>query len=147
VRYLATIEVPRDPVETFDYLSRFSLAAQWDPGVAEARQVTPDPVGLGSQFELVTVFMGNRTKLTYEVVEFERPNRVVLAADTSTVHSLDTVTFDASPGGTLITYDALLEFKGIFRLFTPLLALAFKRIGDAATAGLKSALPALPSQG
>lgn len=147
MRYVASLEVPRPIDEVFDYLARFSLAAEWDPGVAEAAQVTDDPVGLGSRFRLVAVFLGNRVPLTYEIVEYDRPNRVVLEASTSSAHSLDAITFEAVAGGTRITYDALLEFKGLFRPLSPLLAAAFRRIGDAATKGLATALPSVGSEG
>ena len=142
MRYVAEVEVPRSQEEAFDYLARFSSAAEWDPGVASAKDVTPDPGGLGSRFDLVAVFLGRKVPLTYEIVEYSRPDKVALLAETGTARSLDTITFRAAPdGATFVKYDAVLDFKGAAKLLSPLLAVVFNRIGDAAAAGLAKALP------
>jgi dehydrogenase/reductase SDR family protein 12 len=142
MRYVAEVDIPREQVEVFDYLARFSSAAEWDPGVAEARDRTPDPVGLGSEFDLVAVFLGNKVPLTYRIVEFERPDRVVLRAETRAVRSLDTITFrPGSAGHTLVKYDAILDFKGAAKLLSPVLGMAFNKVGDRAAAGLAASLP------
>jgi hypothetical protein len=103
---------------------------------------TPDPVGLGSEFDLVAVFLGNKVPLTYRIVEFERPDRVVLLAETRAVRSLDTITFrPGSAGHTLVKYDAILDFKGAAKLLSPVLGMAFNKVGDRAAAGLAASLP------
>ncbi len=142
MRYVATVSVAGRLPDVFDYLARFSSAADWDPGVAEAKQGTADPVALGTKFDLVAVFLGNRVPMTYEIVEYERPNRVVLLAETATARSLDTITFaKVDDSTTAVTYDAILDFKGIARLAAPLLSLAFRKTGDRAAAGLASCRP------
>lgn len=141
-RYRTTVDVPTAPTDTFDYLARFDTAAEWDPGVVEARMVTPAPVGEGSRFALVARFAGSNVRLEYEILEHDRPRKVVLRAQNSMVTSLDTITFEPTTVGTAVTYDAVLEGRGVFRLADPPLALAFRRIGDAAAAGLASTLTA-----
>jgi hypothetical protein len=105
--------------------------------------VTPDPVGLGSIFALDAVFLGNTVPLRYEIIDFEPPTRVVLAAENASVTSTDQITFtkDAS-GGTVVHYDADLALKGPARLAAPIFALAFRRIGDRASEGLLATLTA-----
>jgi carbon monoxide dehydrogenase subunit G len=143
VHYRRRLVVPVPLDETYRYLSRFSSAAEWDPGVSSARMVTPDPVGLGSVFALDAVFMGNQVPLRYEIVEFDPPNRVVLVAENASVRSTDAITFTAdSSGGTVIQYDADLALKGLARLAAPIFALAFRRIGDRASDGLLATLTA-----
>jgi len=147
VHYRRRLVVPVPLAEAFAYLSRFSSAAEWDPGVSSARMVTPDPVALGSVFALDAEFMGNTVALRYEITEFDPPNRVVLAAENASVRSTDAITFspDASSGGTVIQYDADLALKGPARLAAPVFALAFRRIGDRASDGLLAALTARAS--
>ena len=143
VHYSRRIDVPLALDETFAYLSRFSSAADWDPGVTSARMVTPDPVGVGSAFVLDAVFMGNTVPLRYEIIDFDPPNRVVLAAENASVTSIDQITFtEDSSGGTVVEYDADLALKGVARLATPIFAVAFRRIGDRASDGLLAALTA-----
>lgn len=144
VHYRRRLVVPVPLDEAFAYLSRFSSAAEWDPGVSSARMVTPDPVALGSVFALDAVFMGNTVPLRYEITEFDPPNRVVLAAENASVRSTDAITFnaDSSSGGTVVQYSADLALKGLARLAAPIFALAFRRIGDRASAGLLATLTA-----
>ena len=52
------------------------------------------------------------------------------------------MTFEDFGGGTLISYEAKLTLRGPFTLADPLLALAFRRIGERALAGLRSTLAA-----
>ncbi len=40
----------------------------------------------------------------------------------------------------VVTYEADLSLKGVLRIGDPLLGLAFRRIGDRAAAGLRTAL-------
>ena len=146
VHYRRRLVVPVPPDEAFAYLSRFSSAAEWDPGVSSARMVTPDPVGLGSVFALDAVIMGNTVPLRYEIIEFDVPNRVVLAAENASVRSTDAITFSAdSSGGTVVQYNADLALKGLARLAAPIFAVAFRRIGDRASDGLLATLTARAS--
>ena len=140
-RYRTTVSVPTSIEDTFDYLARFDTTAEWDPGVVEASMTTPPPVALGSTFRVVARFLGRQVALDYEVIDIDRPNRVVLQAQNSSVTSLDTITVGAGDdGATSVTYDASLQGRGAARLAEPLLALAFRRIGDAAVEGLTSTL-------
>ena len=137
VHYHRRLIVPVPLDQAFAYLSRFSSAAEWDPGVSSARMVTPDPPALGSVFALDAVFLGNTVPLRYEITEFDPPNRVVLAAENASVRSTDAISFTANPsGGTVIEYSADLALKGLARLAAPIFALAFHRIGDRASDGL-----------
>ncbi|CAB4916628.1 unannotated protein [freshwater metagenome] len=140
-RYRTTIESPRTPEACFAALSDFSSAQEWDPGVVRASRPDDGPIGLGSRFDLVAAFMGREVPLTYEIIAFSAPGRVLLRAENESVVSLDEITFEPAPaGGTLVTYDADLRLKGVLRPFDLGLRLIFKRIGDQAAAGLRTHL-------
>src|SRR5665647_717879 len=51
------------------------------------------------------------------------------------------MTLVETPGGTRVTYQAAFTFKGVWRFVAPLLAPAFRRLGDQAEAGLRTGLP------
>lgn len=144
-RYLATIQTPIDVQAVFDDLCRFDRAERWDPGVAEATMLTAEPVGVGTRFRVVARFAGRSVPLEYEVLEYERPERIVLQAETRTFRSTDTITFTTNGAGTLVVYSAVLDAVGIARLAEPLLALVFRRIGDRAASGLWTYLNPVPS--
>jgi hypothetical protein len=139
--YRREIVVPTPLATTFAYLSRFSSAEEWDPGVIRAEMVTAEPVGLGSRFRLIAVFLGAKVPLEYEIIEYDPPRRVVLTAENRSVRSTDTISFEsAASGGTVVRYEAVLLPKGAARLADPLFALALRRVGDRAAEGLRAAL-------
>jgi hypothetical protein len=137
-RYVASVESPWERERAFDYLAAFANISDWDPGVARAKALTDDQLAVGARFEVISSFMGREVPLVYETVEIDRPRRVLLRAETGTIVSLDEMTFDVRPGGgTVVTYDAKLTLKGPLRLFDPAMALALRRLGDAARDGLR----------
>ncbi len=141
-RYTATIATPRPLAEVFEYLSDFSRTVEWDPGVVEAQRLDDEPISEGSEFRIVSEFLGRRTSLLYRIVDFDPPRMVTFRGVNSSVVSLDRMTFESFGAGTQVTYDADLTLKGPFRVADPLLALAFNRIGDRALSGLREALRA-----
>jgi carbon monoxide dehydrogenase subunit G len=140
-RYTTTIRTDWDQATAYDYLAEFSNVADWDPSVASARVLSGTPGEVGSEFEVEVESLGRTTKLTYRTTEADAPRKVVVRAETGTLVSLDTLTFDVAPGGgTAVTYDANLSLKGIARLGDPLLAIFFNRLGDKARDGLAARL-------
>ena len=138
--YNASLDTQRPADELFAYLSDFSTTQEWDPGVIEAERIGDAPVNQGTEFRLVAEFLGRKTPLTYQIIEHDPPHAVTLRGESSTVVSLDRITFEPSNRGTRITYDADLALKGPLKLADPLLGLAFKRVGDRALAGLRNTL-------
>ncbi len=139
-RYTTAIPSSLPPAEAFAYMADFSHALEWDPSVSEAAREGDAPVGLGSRFALVARFAGRAVPLTYEIVAYEPPARVVLEARRGFV-SRDTITVEAAAGGgSLVHYEAVLAFSGVGRLFDPLMQIVFNRVGAKARAGLEAAL-------
>jgi len=145
-RYVDAIDLTLPLEEAFDYLADFSRTAEWDPGVAEAKRLTPGAIRLGSRFRVTVAFLGRRVPLEYRITEFERPSRLVLVGGNGSLRSIDEITFVARPGGTRICYEARLELSGLGRLADPLLDLLFQRIGRVAVRGLRERLTERVSQ-
>jgi len=130
------------PEEAFDYLSDFSTASEWDGNTVSSELISGDPKSVGAKYRVVTKFGGREMTLTYETVELDRPNRVVLESGNSSTDITDTMTFEATSTGTDVTYDANVAPKGLTKLLDPVLTLVFKRVGDNAAKGLRKALRA-----
>ena len=141
-RYTASVQTQKGPQEVFDYLSDFSNAREWDPGVLEAERLGGGPVSDGTEFRLVAKFLGRSNTLVYRVVEPDPPSAVSFRGENQSVVSLDRITFQPHGTGTTVTYDADLKLKGPLKLADPLLAIAFKRVGDQALGGLRRQLAA-----
>jgi carbon monoxide dehydrogenase subunit G len=139
-RYHASIETRQTPAEVFSYLSDFSTAEEWDPGVVEAERLGDQPLGEGAEFRLVAAFMGRKTPLTYRIVEYDAPHTVTFLGENATVTSRDRIAFEPTDEGTRVSYDADLRLKGALRAIDPLLQVAFNRTGDRALEGLSEVL-------
>jgi Polyketide cyclase / dehydrase and lipid transport len=130
-----------DPTEAFAYLARFSNAAEWDPGVTSAEQLSSGPPALGSTYRLVVRFLGLSAPMDYSINEIEVPRRVVLQAENVAIRSTDVIEVAPQPsGGSHVVYEANLRTKGVFVVISPVIALAFRGVGDRAAKGLRQAL-------
>ena len=134
-----TLQVPRSPEEVFAYLQDFTTTEEWDPGTVRTTRLEGDG-GVGTRYRNVSRFLGRETELEYVVEEADSPGRLRLRGENKTVVSEDTMTLKPAPGGTELTYRAEFTFKGVSRFVAPLLAPAFKRLGDEAEKGLRDAL-------
>ena len=140
-RYQTRVRTPWEADRAFAYMSDLENFDEWDPGTKQATRVVGEAPGLGTAYDLVVKTGPREITMRYETLEFDAPNRIVARADTSTLRSLDTITVEPTPdGSSIVTYDAVLTLKGLAKVATPLLALAFGRIGDQAAAGLRTAL-------
>lgn len=68
--------------------------------------------------------------------------RVTLRATTSTLVSQDTLSVAASDEGTVFTYDARLDLLGVWRVFNPVLGVAFRSLAAKAAEGIRRQLGA-----
>lgn len=134
------IEV-RAPLErAFAYVADFTTAAEWDPGIVSSVRTSGDG-GVGSTFAVEAAFRGRTLPFAYVVTELVPNERIVLHGEGARATSDDVIAFEPIPtGGTRITYEAVLRFKGVFRLAEPLLAGAIRTMGAKALAGLEAAL-------
>ena len=140
-RYEETVPSVRTQKQTFDYLARFSNAEEWDPGAQRGRDVQDGgPVGVGSRFELDFKIAGRTTELTYEVTEYEAPQRVRLFCDAGWFTSDDTIEVAPDGRGSAVTYTAIVKLKGVLGLFDPIMQLGFNRAGKQAADGLRETL-------
>jgi len=134
-----TLQVPRPPEEVFAYLQDFTTTEEWDPGTVRTTRLDGDG-GVGTRYHNVSRFLGRETELEYVVEEADSPARLRLRGENKTVVSEDTMTITPTAGGAELTYRAEFTFKGAAKLVAPLLAPAFKRLGDEAEKGLREAL-------
>jgi NAD(P)-dependent dehydrogenase (short-subunit alcohol dehydrogenase family)/carbon monoxide dehydrogenase subunit G len=140
IRLRETIEVARPIDEVFSYVSNFSNAAQWDPGVADSRKASTGTIGIGTAFELRVRFGPRSIPMTYVVREYDPPKRVLLEGKGGSVHALDDIGFAATPRGTRITYTADISLLAAFSIVEPLLKGVLDSVGKKAVWGLHAAL-------
>ena len=135
--FVTRVETSLSAEEAFDYMTDLRNFSEWDPGVSSSEMVGAGDIEQGTAFDVVA----NGTELTYVLVEFDRPKRAVAEANTARLRSYDIIEVEPTADGSIVTYDATLELKGLYKLFSPVLALLFDRIVTKADQGLQSALP------
>jgi len=139
--YITVINSTWNVDQAFAFMSDFSNAARWDPGVLSARRLDSGDVRVGSSFDLTVAFAGRKMTLRYTVRSLKVPHEVVFVASTSRLESVDTLTFEQlGDDASRMTYDADLRLKGLAAIANPLLALGFRRVGDRARDSLQSVL-------
>ncbi len=140
-RYIVQVRTPMPPSEAFAYMADLTNFAEWDPGVDRVEQVEGDGAGLGAAFDVAVKVPGRTMTLRYETTAFDTEATTMTAvAQNAFMTSEDTVTVEADGKGSIVTYDAELNLRGLLGLSDPLLALTFKQIGDRAAAGLVETL-------
>lgn len=140
-RYQTRVRTPWEPERAFDYMADLENFDEWDPGTKQATRVVGSAPGVGTAYDLVVAAAGREITMRYETIEFDAPRRIAARAETKLLRALDIITVEGAPGGgSFVSYDANIELTGLAKLATPVLALGFRRTGDKAAAGLRTAL-------
>ena len=144
-----TIETATPADRVFAYLSDFTNTNEWDPGTVETTRRSGDG-GVGTVYHNVSSFLGSKTELEYTVTDVVPGERFELRGTNKTVVATDTMPIAATAsGGTRVTYHAHFDFQGIAGrvapVLSPVLALAFKKLGDDAEKGMQRSLDRLSS--
>ena len=89
-RFTVHIHTPRSVEDAFDYLADLRNFAEWDPGVNGVEQISGSGAGPDSVFDVrVKGFVGEMT-LRYRTIEHERPERLVVRAETAALSAAAT---------------------------------------------------------
>ena len=124
----------------FSYLADLETTAEWDPGIVEARRLSPAPTVVGSRFAVIALFRGSRQRYEYVVTDLEEGRRVAVHIDGDKAESDDVITVTGEGGRVRVAYDADLRLKGARRVAEPFLRRAPRRLGDDALDGLEATL-------
>ncbi|MGX7828821.1 SRPBCC family protein [Actinokineospora sp. 24-640] len=137
VAVIRKFSVDKSAEAVIAYLEDFSRTVEWDPGTVSCDRIDSGPVRIGSTWRNVSKFLGQETRLTYELVT-RQPNRLVFEGKNKTATTSDDITVvpGATPGSSDITYRAVVTFNGAAKLATPLAKLAFEALGRETEASL-----------
>lgn len=139
-RVSKSVFVARPADEVFAYLADFTNAAEWDPGVAEATLTSPEPIGLGSTYDLVTLFRGRPVAVAYRTTEYDPPNRLVLVGTNKNFTGTDDIGVAPEGDGARVFWNAEFKMKGVARFLAPFLGGVFEKLSEEAMEGLQATL-------
>jgi hypothetical protein len=129
-----------DPVVVFDLLADVRNETRWSRGVSSAEMRSDGPVADGSTF--VTVYRGMENDIT--LVEFDRPERLVVVGTNDRMDIDTSYAFTAQGGGTRVVVTTEVRPKGVLSVLSPLLPPFLRRELAAKYTNVKQACEAPP---
>jgi carbon monoxide dehydrogenase subunit G len=103
-----SVEINRPAADIFQYVNDISRTPEWRPGVV-IRDLTGEPLAIGSSWSEVTKFLGREMTVSFEVTAMDQDRQCVMKMDGGTV--VGDTTWDFSPGAEGGT-TATLSFDG-----------------------------------
>lgn len=135
--------IERSVAEVFALAADPSNDPLWAAVVAEARQMSEGPLGVGTTFAQVLRLLGRRIEITFAVTEYEPNRRLQIGRFSGRLRSaVGRRTFEPAPAGTLVTF-AGEGTSGLFlNLLEPLVTAAARRAVRRDLANLKAVIEA-----
>lgn len=124
-----TFAVNPPPDRVIDYLKDFGNAVEWDPGTQTCTRQDSGPIRAGSTWHNVSRIVGVTAELTYTLNRLSNRSLVFMGENDSS-NTVDTITVDASGAGSVITYRADLEMKGVAKLLSPAMKIVFEKLAN-----------------
>jgi len=139
-----TVKAPKPVEEVFDLLlADLRNLPTWDPEIDAVEMTSEGEVArVGATFRLTRERrLAPDVVMDYEIIELERPRRIVARATSSQVSGVDTFTVSpTAAGGAEVLYDTDIEPKGLAKLATPVVGAAVNSSGNGSRDGLERAL-------
>ena len=113
------IEIARPIDEVFDFVSDETNEPRYNDDMVLCEKVTPGRIGVGTRYEAKMKTTGP-APMTVEVTGYERPHRLESTAHIQgTMDIRGAVTFEATAGGTLMSWEWDVEPHGFMKLLGP----------------------------
>ncbi|MDQ2750738.1 MAG: SRPBCC family protein [Actinomycetota bacterium] len=130
------------PIEQVaNYLCDFTTAAAWDPRMVRCLRLDFGALRVGSEFDIVQRRGRLRSPSRYQVIDLDPGRSITLRSSTRAIECTDTMTFEAaSSGGTTVTYETSVRFKGLAKAGESMMRTVVNRIGDDIAAGMSQVL-------
>lgn len=105
----------------FDYVSNIDNRPEWQDILNSVERDTPFPDRKGASWKDNFMIMGIHQSASMSYIEFNHPKSFVETIKTPTSKGRIAIVFNKENNGCSITITSDLEWKGIFKLFSPLM--------------------------
>ncbi|BCJ44901.1 ATPase [Actinoplanes ianthinogenes] len=141
VDVLTETVIDRPVTEVAAYAADPDNAPSWYANIASVEWVSEPPLRLGSRVTFQAQFLGRTLRYTYEIVEYEPGERLVMRTAQGPFPMETTYTWtSADGGGTRMTLRNRGEPSGFSRVAAPMMATAMRRANRADLARIKDLL-------
>ncbi|HEX5088689.1 MAG TPA: SRPBCC family protein [Nocardioides sp.] len=115
VEFSNQVTVRRTPADVFAFLSDFTQLPRWNYAITSTRQVTPGPVGLGSEFRQVRS-IPTTSEESFEVTAWDPVRRLAITGDFGPFSGTLSYELEAVTGGTTLVNHVRLSPHGVLGL-------------------------------
>lgn len=145
IEFTEQLEVDQPPAVVFELLADMADLHEWNPNVPSSRRISGERFEAASRYESTIARGPVRMTARSELVTVDRGRRVQYEGSIGGFWSVDSLTFEPSGDGTLITFHNETRAPGWLRPLVPLLNAAFQRQARRAVKGaeqfIASSLP------
>jgi uncharacterized membrane protein len=135
-----SIIIQRPVEDVFNYVSDLAHSAEWQSGLTEVRQITEQPLGVGTRYALVRTFMGRKMEASNEITEFTPNVKVGFKTISGPIPLEASYQFYTAEQGTKLTSKIEMQPKGFISLAEPLISASLQRDVEANLNVLKNML-------
>jgi uncharacterized protein YndB with AHSA1/START domain len=137
IRFIGSLEVDHPPEVAFELLADMAELHKWNPNVTDSRRTAGDRLGQGSRYESTIARGPIRMTAHSKLVAVEASKKVTYKGSIGRFWSVDSLTFEPSGEGTLITFHNETESPLFLRPLAPLMNAAFQRQARKAVEGAR----------
>ena len=127
IRTAISLEINRPVEEVFAFMNEPANLFKWSQQIEEVRQLTSGPIDVGSEFEIVSRFMGSNIHSMLIVTEYLPNERVSSEGHAGGMKLRSTTSYEPHNGNTLIKMESEIEPSGFWKLIAPLLPALIRR--------------------
>jgi uncharacterized membrane protein len=142
------ITINRPVEEVFAYVGDLQNGPKWQKALVEAWRLNGGPLGIGSKFSSVRIFMGRKLVSVLQFTAYELNKKIVFKSISGSLPFEQTFLFESTAGRTRLTTRLDLGTSGLMGPAEPLIASSLKREVDKSFSILKDMLetrvPAVP---
>jgi hypothetical protein len=141
-RIKGEIIIARSVAEVFDFVSDERNEPRYNPQMVSVEQISPGPIGLGSQFRAQMKSGARTLPVLLEFTAFERPIRLGSHSSFSGIITDGELTFETLGNSTRMRWVWDIKPTGVLKMFTPLVVWMGRRQENRIWSQLKQCLEA-----
>ncbi len=135
-----SIIIHRPVEEVFAYVSDLTHSAEWQAGLLEVHKITENPLGVGTKYTFVRIFMGRKMEASNELTEFVENVKVSFKTISGPIPGEASYIFEHAGLDTKLTSKIEMHTGGFISLAEPLISASLQRDMAASFTYLKDLL-------